>query len=1045
MLAPANLCQLALQDGKAVGNALFLIKETMGKHVELYFKHPQRSILFHTLFKMHLYVAGTIATHPRYIKAITRAEAKVPRLFPQSVALTLAFNPKFIAEEEPDASWSTYFGKTITDFVEERKQAAEAFIETLRNQAEHDFACHGCCIDEHEVEFKGETFQEHLSLADGFVPRQSDECPHKSGVVPQVEAWTRAFEPEVVVKPQVGSPVPFGPARSFGPKGDESENPPPVGEVVSLPDAGSSTRIAPPPGLEPLIQEASDLLPSDVVKESEPQIDRSMFHFHGHESDKCSSKASSVPPKGPESSCSSDTHARHEPPCKRENRDPVRRSLDIDAQYPINREVELPGDVVDALQGLTPPLWSEDEYALGRPLFGEEVPEDQWVGKAVNAMTTITVTDPTRWHPMVEHEMTKAQNAERIRCAADPSVRSQCVTDGTYRPQGLEMLAGDPDAPVHLSCPSANNQRAALVNRHLPDTVPEIAAETLDNFFPIAINIFIEELRLGLSGKDLSKKFDMEEALKKGDDNAYNMSSAYFADFQERSSKKWADPRAHRAFITACMYTSVKVLVSKGSRKGMQPAARTYNTKKNEGLTKLKPRGIMAGGDVWTCIHTSTAGLLEYLMFHIPSFAGRSVKHATKPELAARYAKTMATHLLWWAQSDDYGAFDSSVKQKIRAAGEQAVLAWVSELFSNELSKASRADIEEQRKILRGLGFQVETEDCCRESGFRGTSVCNFITSMLIEAYSLFKCLTARGFSPAAGFEEVRMFFRGVSKYSHQTGEGDDSWKLHSPELVRMAAGAAEGAEITAEVREKALNQWVAYSLDLGFKLEPQTAAGRVTTSEGYQPVLGGRHEFVSTVMSSYCKWGKKKEGVTMEQRVARGNIRVRLIPKPRKTLDSLCVTFNVEPGTSEELKKQAWNCLGDKALAAMSNNMDVPSAFRLYSAIYRKTMEMGRVESDDRMSASVGWNFCEMQNRYGDATNTYYDALVREHETSTKDIYGARLADITYQRELEGSCPVGRKSWIRSSQRLECFVASVERCAPSDLPAVWASWRRHV
>ena len=61
--------------------------------------------------------------------------------------------------------------------------------------------------------------------------------------------------------------------------------------------------------------------------------------------------------------------------------------------------------------------------------------------------------------------------------------------------------------------------------------------------------------------------------------------------------------------------------------------------KPNEALGKQKPRAILSGGDNAVIVHLFDAGVLEDLMFNMPFFERRSIKHTDLKGLADRMAK----------------------------------------------------------------------------------------------------------------------------------------------------------------------------------------------------------------------------------------------------------------------------------------------------------------------------------------------------------------------------------------------------------------------
>jgi len=665
----------------------------------------------------------------------------------------------------------------------------------------------------------------------------------------------------------------------------------------------------------------------------------------------------------------------------------------------------LPELVKKALQGekqFLSEFAEEPEERFGRFLFGVTAPAGD---KPLDGVLFKKSTKELHPNDLILEDKARLLKSVQEFCdnptLSGGSYLAHALKDGLIRPQGIHGLPGDPKAKTYVCAANAENMIAALVNRHLPKTGFKMTPEKEARLKKVT-EILIEVLTVQLGGADeLEKLIDI-----------------FNANITARLSGKWSDARCHKEFINALLYSTI---CSKKVAKGL---ARAMSIKVNEAIGKLKPRGIISGKDLGCVLQTTTAGLVEYLIFSIKEWEDRSVKHANKPIFARRVAAFLHANSDKWKMSSDFGAFDSSVRLQVRQNVENVVLGWAADHSSSPIAKRAKCDRAQVRRTLKGYGLVVKTDNCGRESGDRGTSVNNFITNFVLEGSVLWDHLSARGRSDTECAAEVRKFFQRTSLLADMMAEGDDAIRCYADEIIKAAGGKAKFVE-----------EWIKRFAEYGFNLEPQTAAGRVETEDCLSK---DRVEFVSTVVRE------------VPTSASNTTSRVRLVPKPRKTLDSLCQSFRLpEAGkiTGIEDAAFAWMVVKEKSLSLMSNCVDCPMLFSLLKAVHLAARHHCKDDIDIlHMTQTVGYSMKDLIDRYGESPDKYYDLILQLRGALAQDKAADMAADECFIAELIGSAKEGSQLLEKDANpaaMLRRFVSCITEVSPEDFVRVWGAWRR--
>jgi len=656
------------------------------------------------------------------------------------------------------------------------------------------------------------------------------------------------------------------------------------------------------------------------------------------------------------------------------------------------------------------PKGEYDTCGFGSLIFGYESDPTKWKDLVLDETTRAEVIEFAELHPKDQALVIAEQVKQGILKAeaSSPGILDAAIVDGTVAPQAIQLLASDPAQPVYAAAACQANLLHAVHSRHLPQREPVKQAylDIIDAVFPI-VEAFIKK-----EAKDILPQKAREMKM----------------DFCKGLSKKWDELRKSKRFIEALLYSAPRYV----ARSGKTGLPKTASIKKNEALTKMKPRGILSGGDIGTVIHMADAGLLEHVLFAIPFFEKRSVKHATPGELAARMAdrvSLMISGRKFFRLNTDFGAFDSSVRWEIRKRIENKLCTWASGELNSVMGRAAAKDRNAQQHTARGYGCKITSKNWCRMSGDRGTSVCNYITNWVITLCAMVATLVDEcGWALERALEQVNAVLEeSAERLLDLMAEGDDGSQYLSEAFIKMVG------------EDRFVQVWIDAYAKFGFVLEPQTVRGRESTAEALVEVWG-RNELVSRLFVPYRVLAPQR-GPTGSAATAVGSVvRCRVFNKPRKVLDSLSISFNViraKMATSEGRRDNALIALQEKALSAMSSSVDCPPLYGLCKRAYdfalvAKRRHLSSVEG-------IGYKAHELQETYGDLDGEgFYRAIERKRERLSYDKEGDRQATKAFLSEIIGSCPRGG---IDAATVIK-FVDEVGISSDDSFLAAWARMR---
>lgn len=629
----------------------------------------------------------------------------------------------------------------------------------------------------------------------------------------------------------------------------------------------------------------------------------------------------------------------------------------------------------------------------GQPLFGYTLDPSTWRDLPLSEEVLEIVKDNDEIHPGDEKRLAALRSEMELYLATEPGglgSRDSLIAEGKIKPQGMFLLPGRKENPVYAAAPTLDNLRAALRLRHFPKRErPQVEA--------LAKLKACEEVFL-----DYIKKSGKEETIMRKNHEIF---AQYMWDPRYTASKSWSVARVERAIHDMVYKTQPRIALTK---KGL---VRKVHVKPNEVLPKRKPRLIISSGDEGTFLQNHLPGMLEQLVFSLPRFKMMSVKSASPADFVYRMKAAFNEHKDWYAMSCDYGAFDSCVTKAIRERVEQPILDWLVDMFETIYTRAAQIDRNDPERRVVHPQLRLLIRDMIRESGDRGTSILNFVTNWVIFLYACYRHAEDHGI---ASEPQIKSILAGILDRHSQivsrsagtplvsadlAGEGDDSHQWFSPAFINGAFDGRSTPGINDGTLKAFTERWIGYVKEVGFNLEPQNAVGRCTDG-ALQPAFG-RHEFVSKLLIPY-KHGDK--------------IAVAVVPKVRKFMDSMCISFQ---------KGRDWrNVLAEKALSLMTGAVDSPLLFNMAATVYRnarswtgsrltlmqseyETMRahLGEYKYTSFVQALVGLENVDFDNPCPDA----YDRLCTKHYGFMMDGENAPKHKAVYERivdELVGVLP---------------------------------------
>ena len=418
---------------------------------------------------------------------------------------------------------------------------------------------------------------------------------------------------------------------------------------------------------------------------------------------------------------------------------------------------------------------------------------------------------------------------------------------------------------------------------------------------------------------------------------------------------------------------------------------KSVHVKPNETLSKEKPRAIIESGPTGVITHLFDAALLEDLIFNIPFFEQRSIKHATMNELCQRMQNMCRRYA--FTASLDFGAFDGSLGNDIRTEVEKSLLnglvghlvhacQFTSDALRSREGEKLTASVQREAKLI--------VEEKIRESGDRGTSILNFITSLCAFLAVVVLLCWRNKISDNAITQMLSEFFQGRGELFDLMAEGDDGQQFFGTRFLLMLGYGKDGVPD----HERFGVDFYSLYAELGLRIEPQAATGEVTFDKALTKTTG-RIEFCSKIFVF-------ADGVGA------------WLPKPAKTFVGGQVSFDVS---------QPRSVAGmTKSLALMCNTICCEVMFEYFSAMYRWHRQQAsdaEVVAVQSLQDSVAWSYFREQNKLlvTKSADEQYNALRRAND-------GIRLEGI--DRSIErafcqetGMCPNAQRDWARTLRSL--------------------------
>jgi len=656
----------------------------------------------------------------------------------------------------------------------------------------------------------------------------------------------------------------------------------------------------------------------------------------------------------------------------------------------------------------------DEEGCFAKPLFGEDVPVEVWEKLPLDPNFEITRKQFDELHLNDQADVLAAAESFAIQQAGalEPFDLQAGIASGKVKPQGMMLLPGDSENRVFVAAATTNNLEAACRMRHLkPATEPPTEIQRL----------------FGLCSKKLQAAIVKGAGGEKG---VRAKTDEFLVDFGRRFPKKMTENDVQKWMLEAILFMHIPVVLRNGKAGVSRPLRVCAHVKPNESLRALKPRAIFHKDKLGTVIHMCDAGLAEFIIFSIPFFEKRSVKHCTRAGLSRRLAsfvgegKEKFVHL-----NTDFGAFDSCVRQWVRDLVENDFARMLAGITNSAHVKAAAIlrGLAEQK--AKGSGLVIEGSDWCRMSGDRGTSVYNYLVNWVLFLTALLLMLMKLGFTETEALLEVqRVLDDDEQKLADLVAEGDDGWQFLCRAIVERYKDKFPEGEFVAA--------WAETFAQMGFILEPQVEGGREVTAEALcEP--NGRSEFVSQIIVPYP--------------TARG-VQVRLVPKPRKSFDSLCVTFNLP--TSEQWAtgmavREATERLYEKAMSSMANSVESPLLYGFHKCVFDwAASQRGEREVDEKQFVqTVGYKYIELQGEYGDKVSEYPEAIARKRAILAHDGAGDSAADLAVAREFRRSATTSQLPCTDMDALLELreWLSTLQNTPPDSFLGAWRCLRAYI
>ncbi len=470
---------------------------------------------------------------------------------------------------------------------------------------------------------------------------------------------------------------------------------------------------------------------------------------------------------------------------------------------------------------------------------------------------TVKLTPKGEINPKIARKQREAEKLREIARVANVETAAGMVTNTLPR---FILPVKEGDEPKIADTYSPANERGAVVGRHFvkrpPHTVSEERLLGIRRAVEAVTNDIIDRCSGALRGRS----------------------------YLEHAPKSWRADKSYSAFLQA---------VDAESR----PSFRTMFVKANEALCKWKPRLIQAPSERTCMLQSLLLSPIEEVLFTDTLYESRSIKHANKSELERRMAIFIRRNKRVSAISVDFGSWDSTITNTLRAEIENNILSTLSHVLADSDELLAKAVCDRLKSHLRLIGrfHHLAADVFGRESGDRGTSTLNYLTNFIL-FLTLAEMLT--GTSPADMLVSMRTGKPPLDIFI----EGDDNVLLLTDKTIQNLGGV----EATFEAVKTFYD-------DIGLNWEPASREGVVATC-GREAIRNAyvRVEFVSRFFV-FVK--------TTQERT-----RCVSVPKLSKALDSASVTFSQE---------RLDLVTSSTAISGMYNSCSCPLLFGLFEAMY--------------------------------------------------------------------------------------------------------------
>jgi len=633
-----------------------------------------------------------------------------------------------------------------------------------------------------------------------------------------------------------------------------------------------------------------------------------------------------------------------------------------------------------------PPAETPSFLPCGTGIMGYMCPGEGFEGVAAN----VKVGELPSKSPAQDEAKIAAREAliERLHTIAETQGILYCCevmrTEGII-PQARVCGPVTEETLPKIAGPHSTCEKRAFGKRHFADD--PIAGVVKDSMLPDIrehVQMFVTFVKTGMQVTPHAAEMHGKVPAKS---SAANVADMTFLDWGDMMSKSWVKDDGWKVLekvFTECIWVDgTKKDRSKTEVKKLRSLKRSFFVKLDEALAKTKPRLIQQCGKDGSATHIADAGILERIIFGLAFLEMRSIKHATPKQLRKRLATFLSRFMTGFAMSGDFGKYDSCMKAKIRGEIENTVVWELLQAFNPGSGVSDRALGDRLKDQLKSMSAHhwLSTFNAGRESGDRGTTVLNYITSLILFTVTVAHEVQHREILKGASVHDARLRGIAVVKAWYQgdptgfdwTGEGDDNLRVYARAFVNAAPGDSVAAKCTGIATRE-----VQVAKDCGFYLEPQGVEGEAPLHEALVPVTQ-RVEFTSKILVPF--------------RPAANQLYVSLLPKLKKTLIGSQVTFCTNEKTGHATASFM------KYLGMMHSCVDAPPLFE-YAAMFARYFE--RQGGASSLTALSSYDAQRLTECYG-ADARSWSAKLHEMQTAAMNADGQTTA---MQKAIEGEAP---------------------------------------